>query len=130
MTDLFELAGAMGVTVEYMRLPLSRSMSVYDEAGDFVLMDYSLIHRYSLERLHLAHELGHCKAGAFYGIHAPAALRHKAECKAKRHAIALLMPLTELYAAYTMGYTESWELADYFGLPESFVTEAMEYYGQ
>ena len=56
MTDLFHAAQKAGITVEYCRIPLNASLSVQDEGGDFVLMDYSLLKDETNER-------GHMKSG-------------------------------------------------------------------
>lgn len=70
MTNLFHAAQKAGITVEYCRIPLNASLSVQDEGGDFVLMDYGLLKDETNERVHLAHEIGHCIKGAFYNAYA------------------------------------------------------------
>lgn len=128
MTDLFRLAAQAGIRVEYCRLPLNKSISTPDKEGDFVLMDYSLINGGGNERVHLAHELGHCMTGAFYNVYSPLDIRQKHENRAQRWAIKKLLPKQELHEAVKNGFYELWELAELFDLPEPFIKEAITYY--
>ena len=130
MIDLFKKAEKVGVTIEYMRLPLNESASVWDKDGDFILMDYSLINTKSIERIHLAHELGHCMTGGFYSPYSILDLRQKHENRADRWAIKNLIPKDELYALLRGGIVDLWDLADYFEVPEDFMRKALEYYGE
>jgi Zn-dependent peptidase ImmA (M78 family) len=129
MTNLFEEADAHGIQVEYCRLPTNASMAVQDREGDFVLIDYSLMHRSGEEQVHLAHEIGHCVTGAFYSFYALPFVRAKAEASANRWAIKKLLPMEELYEAFRDGCHEAWELAEYFDLPQDFTENALGYYG-
>jgi len=54
--------------------------------------------------------------------------RERCEERAKRWTILSLIPEEELEKALKKGYTESWELAEYFDLPEDFVRKAVKYY--
>ena len=64
---LYKLAEEENITIDNVRLPLTKAFSLMDEEGDcFVALDYSQITNDREERVMLAHELGHCVRGAFY----------------------------------------------------------------
>lgn len=55
-------------------------------------------------------------------------LVQKHEFKANRWAIEKYIPFNELNCAITDGYTEVWQLAEYFDFPEDFIEKAIDYY--
>ena len=128
MTKLFRAAHEAGIRVEYCQIPLNGSISAPDAEGDFVLMDYSLIGTGPTERVHLAHEIGHCTTDSFYNRHTPFDIRQKHENRADKWAIKKLVPEDELNEAVSNGITEPWELAEYFNVTEDFMKKAVCYY--
>lgn len=76
----------------------------------------------------LAHELGHCATGCTHKVSSPLDLIEKHEYKANRWAIERYIPFEELQTAVRHGYTERWQLAEYFDLPEPFIQKALSYY--
>lgn len=91
-------------------------------------MDAKVIASEREERLHLAHELGHCIRGAFYNPYAKADIRKKHENRADKWAILHLIPKDRWIEALNDGYTEVWELAEYFDVTEDFIRKAHELY--
>ena len=77
------------------------------------------------ERVHLSHELGHCLTGSFYNIYAAADLRSRHENRADKWAIRRLIPISDLDDAIAAGHTELWDLAEYFGVTETFLKKAI-----
>ena len=65
----------------------------------------------------LAHELGHCATGCTHRVSSPYDLVCRHEYKANRWAIQRYLPFEELQNAVSAGYTEPWQLAEYFQLP-------------
>ena len=126
--DLFQLATEKGITIEYCNIPLNESMSVQDDDGDFVLMDYSLINDGANEIVHLGHELGHSMTGSFYNVYAPLDVRQKHENRADKWAIERLVPKEELDLAVKSGHTEIWDLAEMFNVTEPFMRKAAWWY--
>lgn len=121
MNNLFRIAEELGIHVEYCRLPLNGSVSTYDEDGDFILMDYSLIQDGGQERVHMAHELGHCITGSFYNVYTPYDVRAKHEYRADKWAVHELIPFEIFQRAIKAGNTEIWQLAEYFDVTEDFI---------
>lgn len=76
----------------------------------------------------LAHEIGHCATGSFY-TPGTLNLRSKCEYRANKWAIKKLIPEDELINAIESGYTETWQLAEYFEVTEKFIIKACKYYG-
>ena len=128
MKDLFRVAKAYDIQIEYTRLPHDESLSTQVNEEYIVLMDYALIHKQAAERVHAAHELGHCITGSFYNLYAPLDVRKKHENIANRWAIKKLVPLSLLLKALKHGIVEVWELAEAFDVTEDFMRKAVEYY--
>ncbi len=80
------------------------------------------------KKVQLAHELGHCATGAFYTPNT-LDLRSRCEYRANKWAIKKLTPKDELIEAMKSGYTEIWQLADYFEVTEDFIIKALKFYG-
>lgn len=76
----------------------------------------------------LAHEVGHCATGCTHKVSSSLDLVEKHEFKANRWAIEQYLPFEILNDAMKNGYVEPWALAEYFDLPEDFITMAIRYY--
>jgi hypothetical protein len=76
----------------------------------------------------LVHEIGHCATGCTHKVSSPLDIIQRHEYKADRWAIERYLPYEALNEAITSGYTEAWELAEYFDLPENFIVKALTYY--
>lgn len=76
----------------------------------------------------LIHETGHCATGCTHKVSSPLDLVTKHEYKANRWAIERYIPFGELQIAISQGYTERWQMAEYFDLPEPFISKALDYY--
>lgn len=125
MKDLFRFAKAHNITIEYSYIPKNQSISVQDDNGDFVLMDYSLLYSGAKERTHLAHEIGHCETGSFYSCYTKVDSRRRHENRADKWAILKLISKSDLDEAVSEGCTELWELAEKFNVTEEFMKKAV-----
>lgn len=77
------------------------------------------------ERTHLAHELGHCITGSFYSRYTAVDSRQRHENRADKWSVRRLVPKSDLDEAIAAGYTELWELADFFGVTEDLIKKAV-----
>ena len=124
--ELYSLAAKNNIPVVTYPLPYNGSLSVMDESGScYIGMDEAVRDGDVLERVHLAHELGHCTTGSFYTIHAPLNRRQRHEYRADKWAIHALVPLEALDDAIAQGCTEMWALAERFGVTEQFMKKAV-----
>lgn len=73
----------------------------------------------------LAHELGHQATGSFYKLNSKLETRKRMEEQATRWAVYELIPIEQLEEAFQKGYTEIWQLAEYFNASEDFIREAI-----
>ena len=76
----------------------------------------------------LMHEEGHCATGCTHKLSSSLDLIEKHEHTANRWAIERYLPFNELNRAVMNGYTEIWDLADYFDVSEDFIKKAIKYY--
>lgn len=126
---LYNLAKQQNIEVLQFSLKDNGSISMMSENGScYIGMDESVRDGAAQERVHLGHELGHCMTGSFYSIHTAVDSRQRHENKADKWAVQKLIPLEDLDAAISHGYTQTWELAEYFGVTETFIKKAVCYY--
>ena len=126
-SDLYARAEADGVEVHTVALEENTSFAVdLGPAGCHIAMRKGLPE--NLERVALAHELGHCERGAFYNRWSKFDLRERCERKADKRAIELLVPKEDLEFAFAQGYCTFFALAEYFGVTEKFIRKAVFYY--
>ena len=122
---LYHLAEANGIPVLYLPLPECGSLCMPLAGGaGAVGMDLRWPSPAD-ERVHMAHELGHCLTGSFYNRDAALELRQKLENRADRRAIELLIPRAGYAAALDEGCTELWQLAERFCVTEDFARKAV-----
>lgn len=128
INELYEIAQSSAIEVVNMDLPSNGSVSVMATSGRcYIGMDKRIKTR-AEERVHLAHELGHCVRGAFYNAHAPLDIRQKHENRADHWAMRKLIPPEDLLKAFKSGITESWDLAEEFDVTEDFLRKTVTYY--
>lgn len=122
MLDLYRYAERRGVAVYHRNIPVSKGIAI----PDAVCLDDDL--RGPEERTVMAHDLGHVVTGSFYSLTDPAYIRQRMEHRADKWAIKKLVPRNKLKAAIRAGYSETWELAEYFGVTEELIRKAMWWY--
>lgn len=74
------------------------------------------------------HEDGHLCTGALHKVDSPYQIVAQNEYRANAYSFQKFLPPDELMLAMQMGYTEPWELADYFELPERDIKNALHYW--
>lgn len=128
-TELYLIAEQSGTEIICFDLPQTVSVSVSTGNGScYIGLDPFKIETTAQERVHLAHELGHCETGAFYSLHSAAQIRARCENRADRWAIKKLVPAAELLRALEGGITELWSLAEHFNVTEDFMRKALNHY--
>jgi Zn-dependent peptidase ImmA (M78 family) len=125
--QLYALAEANDIQVDSIKLNQVDALSlILEDYSCYIALNPSKLDGTADEKVKLAHELGHCMTGAFYLQHSPEDLRRKYEATANRWAVKKLVPLNRLKAALQAGYTEIWELAEHFEVPEWFMQQALQ----
>ena len=125
---IYKIARDNGITLDF--YPMKRSLSAAIDLGGkyFVGIDPAVLASQSLERVCLAHELGHCQTGSTYNLYSPLDLRAKHERRADNWAVQLLVTRAELEQALKNGYRDIPSLAEYFSVTEDFMKKVIDYY--
>lgn len=95
-----------------------------------VFLDFTRIRSTRLLRGVCCHELGHAATGALHKLDSPYELVERSEYRANRWAAEKFLTEADFRAAFADGYTEIWELAEYFDLPEETVKNALTYWSE
>lgn len=129
VNELYNLAEKESVTVAAFSLSKREALSTMDSDGQcYVAIDPEKLSSTADEKTKLAHELGHCATGSFYNVYSPCDSRQRHENRADKWAIKKLIPEDELEEAVADGYTEIWELADFFEVTEDLMRKAVSWY--
>ena len=124
INELYDKADRNNIAVHYFHMNGIISMSL----PNHIAIDVDAIENTAEEKIHLAHELGHCVRGAFYRQNSPYDLKSRHEYKADKWAVKKLVPFDELKEALEIGITERFELAEYFEVTEQFIEKALKMY--
>ena len=129
MLQLYQDAEENDINVVWMPMRIDQSMAIQFEDGNCAIgIDPWKINSIAEETVSMAHELGHCKTGAFYNRWAARDIRQKHEHRADKWAIERIIPVDALDEAVAEGHTELWDLADHFHVTEDFVKKAVCWY--
>lgn len=127
--ELYQSAQDDNIPIILLDIPENGSMCIQtEERRCYIGMDYGILEDEASRRVHLAHELGHCKTGAFYNRWAARDIRQKHEHRADKWAIERTIPKWELKQAVADGYTDLWSLAEHFNVTEDFMKKAICWY--
>lgn len=113
--------------IPYIGLP-QPGATLRDGSHTAVFLDFSQIRTTRLLRGVCAHELSHLESGALHRPCSPYDLAQRSEYRANRHFAQQYLSVRELKKAFRLGFTEPWELAEYFDLPEADIQKALHYW--
>ena len=102
--------------------------TIRDEGFYAVFLDFTKIKSTRLLRGVCYHELGHVATGALHKVDSPYELVERSEYRANRWAAETYLTETAFREAFDAGFTELWQLEEYFDLPESEVRAALRYW--
>ncbi len=99
-------------------------------AGDWyaIFLDFTQIQSTRFFRGICYHELGHAATGALHKVDSPYETVERSEYRAKRWSAEHFLRAEDFQEAFAAGYTEPWQLAEYFDLPEQDIKNALEYW--
>ena len=104
------------------------SIVVRDGENFGVFLDIDKIRTIVQEKEAVSHEWAHILTGTTYSFDDPPEVKARAENRADKRQIRLLIAENELLDAISDGYTEIWELAERFNVSEDLMRKALHLY--
>ena len=102
--------------------------TIRDDGFYAVFLDFTKIKSTKLLRGVCFHELGHIATGALHKVDSPYELVERSEYRANRWATETFLTEEAFREAFGEGYTELWQLSEYFDLPEQVIADALTYW--
>ena len=124
------LADAEAADILYIRTASERqpAKAISDEYGGAIFMNEAYYLTAAERHTALAHERGHLDSGAMYSFDTPLITMEQCEYRAWKRAVMEALPFADMLSAYESGFTEVWQLAEYFDVTEDFIRRAAEIY--
>ena len=130
LSDFYEYCGRNRVDViPYFGMP-QPGATLRDGSYYAVFLDFSKILTTRLLRGVCCHELGHIATGALHKVDSPYELVERSEYRANRYMAQAFLTEDAFRDAFQAGYTELWQLAEYFDLPEQDIKNALTYWSE
>ena len=128
LASLYRLAAESGIDVDQMPGGCITAFSIQLPMGKCcIAMNPDHISTQAAEKEILAHELGHCKTGAFYSDGSDPMGKARAEHRAHRWALTHLVPAPELRDLLKKEYSVD-DLADHFQVSPAVICQAHSLY--
>ena len=98
--------------------------------GEFyaVFLDFTQIRSTRLLRGVCCHEMAHVATGALHKVDSPYELAERSEYRANRWTAQHYLSREDFREAFDLGYTEPWQLAEFFDMPERDIRSALTYW--
>ena len=128
ISDFYDYCKAHQVDViPYAGIP-HPGATIRDHGCYAVFLDFTKIRSTRLLRGVCCHELGHLATGSLHKVDSPFELVERSEYRANRWTAENYLSSEAFQEAFAAGYTEPWQLAEYFELPEQDVCRALVYW--
>ena len=115
--------------IPYMGIP-HPGATIRDGNQYGVFLDFTQIKSTRLLRGVCCHEMAHVATGALHKVSSPYELVERSEYRANRWAAQHHLTVKDFRDAFRSGYTQLWQLAEYFDLPEQDVKNALTYWAE
>lgn len=115
--------------IPYLGIP-QPGATIRDGSYYAVFLDFSKIMTTRLLKGVCCHELGHLATGALHRVDSPYELVERSEYRANRYMAQNFLTKEAFLDAFHAGYTELWQLAEYFDLPEQDIKNALTYWSE
>ena len=102
--------------------------TIRDDGQYGVFLDFTKIKSTRLLRGIYCHELGHLATGALHKVDSPYETWERSEYRADRWIAEQYLTAEAFSEAIGQGYTELWQLAEYFDMPERDIEKALTYW--
>lgn len=130
LNDLYQTAKNDGVGVYSYPIGFDAAVSIQDESCKAIFFDFSLLPTIKDLNWAAAHENGHLSTGAYHKLSSPYQLWQQSEHKANRWVFERYLSPEHFKEAFRAGYTEPYQLAEWFNMPELQVLKAVYYWTQ
>ncbi len=128
LADFYQYCQEHDVDVILFSQAPSAGATIRDKDDYAIFLDFSQIPSTRLMKGICAHELGHAATGALHKVSSPFETVERSEYRAKRWIAQNILTEEEFREAFSCGYIEPWELAEYFDLPEQDINNALSYW--
>ena len=102
--------------------------TIRDQGYYAVFLDFTKIKSTRLLRGVCYHELGHVATGALHKVDSPFELAERSEYRVIRWAAENYLTAEAFQEAFDAGFTQLWQLEEYFDLPEADIRAALRYW--
>lgn len=106
----------------------SAGTTIRDGKDYAIFLDFKKIKTVRELRGTCLHELGHEETGALHKISSPYDLVEQHENMAIRWSSENVLTVQAFAEAFQQGYTEPWQLAEYYELPEEDIKKALRFW--
>ena len=128
LSDFYEYCRENRVDViPFDRCP-QEAATIRDQGFYGVFLNLRKLSSLKLLRGVCCHELGHVATGALHKVDSPFELVERSEYRANRYVAEHFLTPADFAQAFSLGYTEPWQLSDFFELPEADVCRALTYW--
>ncbi len=128
LRDFYAYCRANNVDViAYPKAP-SAGTTIRDEGLYAIFLDFTQISSARRMKGICAHEMGHAATGALHKVSSPFETVERSEYRAKRWIAENILTESDFREAFSQGYSEPWELAEYFDMPEQDIKDALSYW--
>ena len=127
LSNFYDYCRQNGVTViPYTGCP--RPAATLRDKGKYaIFLDFSQITGARMLRGVCYHEMGHAATGALHKVSSPFDMVERSEYRANRWSAQRFLTPEAFAEAFREGYTEPYQLAEYFDLPEQEIRSALRY---
>lgn len=108
----------------------SEGVTIRDNEDYAVFLDFTKIQSTRSLKGVCYHEMGHLGTGALHKVSSPFETVERSEYRANRWSAEHFLTAQDFRDAFAAGYSELWQLADYFDLPEQDVKNALTYWSE
>ena len=128
LQSFYEYCAANDVDVmAFPRFPAD-ACTVRDHGYYCVVLNPEALNTFRRLRTAAIHEEGHLRTGALHKVDSPYQLVAQSEHRANAASFRRYLPPNKIRAAMRSGYTDPWQLADYFDLEEEYIKKALHYW--
>ena len=113
--------------IPYFNAP-SEGTTIRDEDYYAIFLDITKLRSIKVYNGVCLHEVGHVATGALHKVDSPYETVERSEYRANRWGFENYLKVEEFKEAFAAGYTELWQLSDYFDLPEETIRKALSYW--